>query len=91
MTSFDPNVGIIAGVTVQSAKPQTRQTRRKNASERAVRLGREYAEIVEKAQQEQPDNHSEIVRQAKELFLSGHFDTYQAAREAAQKIVEYGI
>jgi type II secretory pathway pseudopilin PulG len=91
MTSFDPNVSIVAGAAIQSAKPQTRQTRRKNASERAVQLGREYVEIVQKAQQEQPDNHSEIVRQAKELFLSGHFDTYQAAREAAQKIVEYGI
>jgi hypothetical protein len=91
MTSFDPNIGIIAGVTIQSAKPQTRKTRRKSVSERAVRSGREYAEIVQKAQQEQPDNHAEIVRQAKELFLSGHFDTYQAAREAAQKIIEYGI
>jgi hypothetical protein len=88
---FNPDVSIVAGVVAHSAKSPTRPTRRKNASDPTVRLGQEYSDIVQKAQQGQSDNHSEIVRQARELFLSGHFDTHQAAREAAQKIVEYGI
>jgi hypothetical protein len=88
---FNSDVSIIVGVAAQSANPQTRPSRRKSISDSIIRLGQEYVGFVRKAQQEQSDNHSEIVREARELFLSGHFDSHEAMREAAQKIVEYGI
>jgi hypothetical protein len=56
-----------------------------------VQFGLEYKRIVEKALVENPEDHTERVKQARELLLNGHFDTPQMARQAAQKIIEQGI
>jgi hypothetical protein len=90
MTFINPNQAILAGEAIKSAKSE-RTNRRKETPAQAVQLGRDYADVVTKAQQGNPDKHPETVQQAKELLLQGHFDTDQAAREAAQNIVEYGI
>jgi hypothetical protein len=91
MTLINPNQAIVAGEAVKAARRESQPSRRKEALEQTVQLGREYTEVVKKAQQGNPDNYPETVQQAKELLLKGHFDTEQAAREAAQNIVEYGI
>lgn len=91
MTFINPNIAIVAGAAVRSATSETRQNRRKGALEQTVQLGREYVEIVRRAQKENPEDRPEIIQWVKELLLKGHFDSRQAAREAAQKIVEYGV
>jgi hypothetical protein len=91
MTFIDPNQAIAAGEAVRVARRESRPSRRKEALEQTVQLGREYADVVKNAQQENPENYPKTVQQAKELLLKGHFDTDQAARQAAQNIVEYGI
>lgn len=91
MTLINPNQAIVAGEAVKVARRESRPSRRKEALEQTVQLGREYTEVVKKAQQENPDNSPQTVQQAKELLVKGHFDTEQAARQAAQNIVEYGI
>jgi hypothetical protein len=91
MTFIDPNQVIAAGEVVKVARRESRASRRKEALEQTVQLGREYTEVVKKAQQENPDNSPETVQRVRELLLKGHFDTDQAARQAAQNIVEYGI
>jgi len=90
MTFINPNQAILAGEVVKSTKSE-RTNRRKETPVQSVQLGRDYADVVTKAQQGNPDNYPETVQQAKELLLQGHFDTDQAAREAAQNIVDYGI
>jgi hypothetical protein len=88
---INPNQAIVAGEVIKAGKPESRRSRRKETLEQTVQLGRDYADAVKKAQQENPDNHPQTVQQAKKLLLQGHFDSDQAAREAAQNIVEYGI
>ncbi len=91
MSSINPNMAIVAGTAAKAAKPESRQDRKKDVKGKTVQLGQEYTRIVQKAQRENPDNQPETVQQAKELLSKGHFDTQQAAYEAAQKIVDYGI
>jgi hypothetical protein len=91
MTFINPNQAIVAGEAVKAAKSESRPSRRKEALEQTVQLGREYSDVVKKAQQGNPDNSPGTVEQARELLLKGHFDTDQAAREAAQNIIDYGI
>jgi len=91
MTFINSNQVIVAGEAAKVARRESRPSRRKEALEQTVQLGREYTDVVKKAQQGNSDNHPQMVQQARELLLKGHFDTDQAAREAAQNIVEYGI
>lgn len=91
MTFINPNQAIAASEAVKTAKAESRPSRRKEKPEQAVQLGRDYTDIVKKAQQGSRDNSPETVQQAKELLLQGQFDTDQAAREAAKNMVEYGI
>jgi hypothetical protein len=91
MTFINPNVAILAGAAAKAAKPESPKSRQKNATEKTTQLGREYVQIVQRAQSENPDNHPETIQQTKELLLKGHFDTAEAAREAAEKIADYGI
>ena len=91
MTSINPNMAIVAGEAAKASKSESQKSRKKNAAQQSVQLGQEYTRIVQKAQRENPDNHAETIQETRELLSKGHFDTHQAAREAAQKIVEYGI
>jgi hypothetical protein len=91
MTFINPNAAIIAGEAVKAAKSEGRQGREKKVTEKTVQLGHDYAQVVQKAQKENSDNHPEMVQQARELLSKGHFDTREAAQEAAQKMVDYGI
>jgi phosphoribosylaminoimidazole carboxylase (NCAIR synthetase) len=91
MTLINPNQAIAAGEAVKVARRDSRPSRRKEALEQTVQLGREYSDVVKKAQQDNSDSYPQTVQQARELLLKGHFDTDQAAREAAQNIAEYGI
>jgi hypothetical protein len=88
---INPNQSIVAGQAVRSAKAETSKGRRKEKPQQSVQLGHEYADIVKKAQQANSDNSGKMVQQARELLMKGQFDTDEAARQAAQNMVEYGI
>jgi len=91
MASINSNVTIAAGAAAKAAGVEPKKPQRKEAARTTVQLGNEYRKLVQKAMIENPGHHTEVVKQARELLLNGHFDTPQAAREAAQKIIEYGI
>jgi hypothetical protein len=91
MTSINSNITIAVGTAAKAAGVEPKKAQRKETLRSTVQLGDEYRKIVQKAMDENPDQHAELVKQARELLLSGHFDTPQAARDAAKKIIEYGI
>lgn len=49
-----------------------------------------YASLVDKAMQP-PETDDQLVRQARELLLSGELDSENIIRGAAENILEYGI
>ena len=49
-----------------------------------------YASLVDKAMQP-PETDDQLVRQARELLLSGELDSEEIIRGAAEDILEYGI
>ena len=49
-----------------------------------------YASLVDKAMQP-PKTDDQLVRQARELLLSGELDSEEIIRGAAEDILEYGI
>lgn len=91
MSSINPDIAIAAGMAAKTAKSESRQDRQKKVSEKTVQLRQEYASIVQKSLAGNPDNYPQTVQEARDLLSKGHFDTHEAAREAAQKIVDYGI
>jgi hypothetical protein len=50
----------------------------------------DYASLVDKAMQP-PETDDQLVRQARELLLSGKLDSMDIIREAAENILKYGI
>ena len=91
MSSINPDIAIAAQTAAKTTKSESRRDQQKKVREKPVQLGEEYTSIVQKAQRENPDNYPQTVQEARELLSKGHFDTHEAAREAAQKIVDYGI
>lgn len=91
MTSINSNITIAAGMAASAAGMDPKKAQRKGPSRTTVQLGAEYRRIIEKAMAEDPDNHTELVKQAREMLLNGHFDTPQMARQAAERIIEQGI
>lgn len=91
MTSINSNIMIAAGTAAKAAGADPKKTQRKEPTRSTVQFGLEYKRIVEKALVENPEDHTERVKHARELLLNGHFDTPQMARQAAQKIIEQGI
>lgn len=91
MTSINPNITIIAGVAASTSGLDPKKAQRKDSPRSVAHFGSEYRRIIEKALNEEPANHAEIVKDARELLLSGHFDSPQTARQAAERIIEEGI
>jgi|FrelakmetLWP11LW_1041352.scaffolds.fasta_scaffold05375_2 hypothetical protein len=91
MASINSNITIAAGTTAKAAGIDPKKPQRKEALRTPAKLGEEYQKFIQQAMAENPDQNTERVKQARELLLNGHFDTPQAAKEAAKKIVEYGI
>lgn len=63
-----------------------RPSRRKEEPE--LRLG--YAGLLERVMQMQGED-PEIIRQARELILSGRADSMETALETARKMIQYGV
>jgi len=55
-----------------------------------IRLREKYARILHRALQME-DTHPEMVRKIRESMESGHYDTIEAALEAARVMIQYGI
>ncbi len=91
MTYIDPTITIAAGAAAKVATPESKRSKRKDAETPAVDLGQDYKRIIEKALQDNPDMDQGLIQEVRELMLSGQLDTPQAARQAAKKIIEYGI
>jgi len=91
MTSINSNIAITAAMASKAAGADPKKAQRREPVRSTVQLGAEYRKIVEKAIRENPEDDTEVVKQARELLLTGHFDTPQMARQAAAKIIEQGI
>lgn len=50
----------------------------------------DYASLVDKAMQP-PETDDQLVRQARELLLSGKLDSMDIIKEAAENILKYGV
>jgi len=50
----------------------------------------DYASLVDKATQP-PKTDDQLVRQARELLLSGKLDSFDMIRRAAENILKYGV
>ena len=55
-----------------------------------VSLQVDYASLVDKAMQP-PKTDDQLIRQARELLLSGKLESMDIIREAAENILKYGI
>lgn len=66
------------------------QKKRRTNQVAESRLGREYATVLHGSLQ-YPAVDENAVKQAKEAVLSGQVDQYESARQAAKKLLQYGI
>jgi hypothetical protein len=91
MNSVDPSnsmeiLGTLGAASLAGASGPKRKSLRKDRSE--LRL--QYAGLLEQAMQMQGED-PEIIRQARELILSGRADSMETALETARKMLRYGI
>jgi hypothetical protein len=71
-----------------SGQPNPPGTLRGNDVDISVQV--DYASLVDKAMQP-PETDDQLVRQARELLLSGKLDSMDIIKEAAENILKYGI
>ena len=71
-----------------SGQPNPPGTLRGNDVDVSIQVN--YASLVDKAMQP-PETDDQLVRQARELLLSGELDSEEIIRGAAEDILEYGI
>jgi len=62
----------------------------KRGSDVDVSIQVNYASLVDKAMQP-PKTDDQLIRQARELLLSGKLDSIDMIKEAAENILKYGI
>lgn len=91
MNSIDPFSSIqTAGSLGAACLAGAADPKRKGSRKDELELNSRYARLLERVLKMEGQN-PELIRQAKELVLSGRADTLEAAFETARMMLQYGI